>query len=58
MTRDDAVALACKHIDAAHPGKHPGFMPMEWVIASIMEAAGAEYIEPAPRWTADMFETQ
>ncbi len=39
MTRDEAIELAKKHIDACHPGQHPDFTPVEWVVSAILEAA-------------------
>lgn len=39
MTRDEAISLARKHIDSYHPGEHPDFIPVNWVVAAILEAS-------------------
>ena len=56
MTRNEAVALARKHIDSFHPGKHPDFQPMEWVIACAMEASGSEYVPQTPEYVTEQEE--
>ena len=55
MDRTDAIELARKHINACHAEPFPNFVPLDWVIDAILEAANGE--PPAEYMPTDLFET-